>query len=110
MLVKLSATVSDTTSTVLTGTGNSSNNNTSLGLGGTIIDVRIISSADTSVSVVISDATGPVFTIGSADYTTATLYKNDNAAIVRNSVTGQLSVVATGIGSGTFTVNVWVKV
>ena len=79
------------------------------GIAGTLLDVSLLSSADATVAVVIADATGTVFTIGSADYTTRTNYKNDNAAITRNGVTGQLTSTISGLGSGTFSVSAWVK-
>lgn len=82
--------------------------NRSKGVAGILYSVAILSSADTSVAVVIADAVGTVFTIGSTDFTTRVNYKSTNAAIVRDGIGGQLTVTPSGIGSGTVTVDAWV--
>lgn len=103
--MKLTATVSDNTATALS-TGGTGSLNAVQGVPGTIQSVRIESSADTTVSAVIADEVGTVFTIGSTDFTTAVQYEYGNAAIVRSGTNGKLTATVSGIGSGTVTVTV----
>jgi len=98
-----------------------------LGLGATygrILRCDVTSSADTSVSLAVTDADGvTVITFGSADYTTATrkVVEAENAVTEDGTAaTGDaghplvakspLTVTASGLGSGTFTVDVFVEV
>lgn len=105
--MKLSYTFSADGSGIMS-TGATSGNATP-GVAGILTDVRVVSSADTTVAASIADATGNVFNVASSDFTTATQYKNDNAAILRNGVTGQLTATISGLGSGTFTITAWIK-
>lgn len=106
--MKLAATLTDGTATTLT-SGNTLKNGHMAGGGGLLTDVSLLSSADTSIAVSISDDVGVVFNVASADFTTRTNYKNDNAAILRNQITGALVVTATGIDSGNIAVSAFVK-
>lgn len=108
-VIKLSKTFTADGTAVLETSGDSSLVNIKLGKSGVLLDVRVSAVTETTATPSITDATGTVFTAASADFTTAVQYKNDNAAIVRNSVTGQLSGTVTGIASGSVTITAWVK-
>lgn len=74
--------------------------------GGIIADVKIVSSADTSVALVITDAVGTVFSIAATDFTTASGSANQYQKNESNSnfnslaVQGQLTAAVIGLGSG----------
>lgn len=101
--MKLTATLTDGSATALVPEGIAWNPR------GAVIDVSLLASADTSVALVIADATGTFFSVASADFTTRTNYKNDNAALLRNGVQGKITATATGLGSGTLIVDLFIK-
>lgn len=107
-VVKLTATISGDTATVLSIGGGTSAGNPQRSVAGVLQSVSVLSSADQSIALVIADATGTVFTIGSTDFTTRVNYRGNNAAIVRDGVTGQLTATPSGSGSGTLTVDAFV--
>ena len=82
------------------------------GVAGIITDVLLFSSADTSVAVTISDSTGTVFSAASGNFTTLTKYRNTEAStdFLAWSVDGPITSTISGLGSGTFTVTVKIKV
>jgi hypothetical protein len=105
--MKLTATLTDTTATVMTISGGATGS-TKFGGAMLLTDIYILSSADTSVSISISDGTEVVFAITSGDYTSATPAQQKNEAnsnFKKLVCQGPLTVTATGISSGNVIVN-----
>lgn len=102
--MKLTATVTDNTATRMTISGASSDNiNTTFGGAALHTDVRVLASADTSVSVSIADGTEEIFALASGDYTSATVsqQKNESNSNFKKLVGhGPWTVTVSGISSG----------